>query len=317
MEKPYTNKKNMRIKLIFNPISGKNKESPDQLMDIIQEMQNWNLTPEPFLIEPDCDLNKVVEDAIAQGITMVVVCGGDGTVSSVARALLDTTAVLGIIPTGTRNNVALSLGIPTDLHEAIAILRTGKRTKIDIGMSNCNGTRMPFIEVCSVGLFSKLFSAGDDIQHGKILRIGDFLSTFITTPSSNIRLVLDGKSEIQHDGHVVLISNTPFIGVNNQVGLINAYHDGLLDVFVFSDLSKLNLIGKIMKETPTSEEDDPRIQHYQVRKLAIYTDPPMPVMADSIEIGQGTVEIEIIKKALTVIAPSDSAHIKSGDKVEE
>jgi len=294
----------MRVKLIFNPTSGKNKESPVQLMDIIKELQDWKLTPEPFLIEPDCNLTKEVEDAIAQGIRMVVVCGGDGTVSSVARTLLGTTVTLGIIPTGTRNNVALSIGIPTDISAAIAILRTGRRLKIDLGMSICNDIKTPFIEVCSVGLFSKLFSAGDDIQHGKILRIGDFLSTLISTPPSEIDLILDDKKELQHEGHVVLISNTPYIGVNNQVGTVNSLYDGLLDVTVFADSSKLSLIGRMMKESPPNEQDDTRIQHYNVRSVEIITKPNMPIMADSVDIGEGSVKIEVLKKALTVMAPS-------------
>ena len=304
MESPYTTKRRMRVKLIFNPTSGKNKESPVQLMDIIKEMQNWKFSPEPFLIEPECDLTKVVEDAIAQGIRMFVVCGGDGTVSSVSRAMLGTTATLGIIPTGTRNNVALSIGIPTDISEAIAILRTGRRLKIDLGMCTCNDNKTPFIEVCSIGLFSKLFSAGDDIQHGKISRIGDFLSTLISTPPSDIHLILDNKKEIQHEGHVVLITNTPYIGVNNQVGLQDSFYDGYLDVTVFTDSSKLNLIGRMVKESPPNEQGDPRIQHFRVRSVAVNTQPKMPIMADSVDIGEGSVQIEVLKKALTVMAPS-------------
>ena len=109
MELHKTKRRRMRVKLIFNPISGANDKSPVQLMDVIQQMQAWNFVPEPYLIEPDCDLSVVVRDAISQGIRLVVVCGGDGTVSSVARALIGTEAVLGIIPMGTRNNIALSL----------------------------------------------------------------------------------------------------------------------------------------------------------------------------------------------------------------
>jgi diacylglycerol kinase (ATP) len=96
----------------------------------------------------------VVQDALAQGIRMFVVCGGDGTISAVARTPAGTRATLGIIPIGTRNNTALSLGIPADIPEAIAILRTGRRIKVDVGMATCGRIITPFLEVCTVGLVS-------------------------------------------------------------------------------------------------------------------------------------------------------------------
>ena len=91
--------------------------------------------PEAFLVEGGCDLPGAVSNALAKGIRMFVVCGGDGTVSAVARILAGTRATLGIIPVGTQNNTALSLGIPTDIAAAIAILRTGRRIKVDMGMA--------------------------------------------------------------------------------------------------------------------------------------------------------------------------------------
>jgi len=308
----------MRVKLIFNPAAGANSESPVQLMDVIKEMQAWKFIPEPFLIEPDCDLPGVVRDAVAQGIRMIVVCGGDGTVSSVARAVLDTNTVLGIIPLGTRNNIALSLGVPNDIQAAIALLRTGYRRKIDMGNSTCEGISTPFIELCSVGLFSTLFSTGDDIQHGNIGRIGDFLATLTSTPPSEIHLLLDNKKEIQKLGHVLLVSNMSYVGLHFLVGRPDSFYDGYLDVLFFADLSKLDLIGYVLKGPGTSRQEDPRIQHFRVRRAVITTHPAMPVMADGIDIGTGSVSIEVQRHALTVMtAPPKSKAFVPGKNREE
>ena len=310
-----TNKRRMRVLLIFNPVSGANDKSPVQLMDVIKELQVWNFVPEPFLIEPDCDLSGVVRDAVTAGVRMIVVCGGDGTVSSVARCVSGTTATLGIIPMGTRNNIALSLGIPADIPSAIALLRIGRRQKIDMGISTCKDVSTPFIELCSVGLFSTLFSSGDDIQHGNIGRIGDFLATLTTTPPSEIHLLLDGKKEIQKLGHVVIVSNMPYVGVNFQVGSPDSYHDGYLDVLFFADLSKLDLLGYVLKGPGTSPQEDSRIQHLRVRRVVIETHPVMPIMADGIDTGTGTVRIEVQKHALSVMVKSEDT--KAGTKTGE
>ena len=167
------------------------------------------LIPELYLIEPDSNLQEVVDEAIAQGIELFVVCGGDGTVSSVTKALYGSAATLGIVPTGTRNNIALSLGIPTDIAAAVAILSEGQRLKIDLGLVICNGVSTPFIELCSVGLFSTLFPAGDDIQHGNITRIGDFLGILTTAPPSDIHLFLDDNQEISELGHAAIMRARP------------------------------------------------------------------------------------------------------------
>lgn len=301
MEIHHTNKHHLRVKLIFNPIAGSPQASPAQLLQITKEMQAWRLVPETFLIEPGCDLIKVVKDAIDQGIKMIVVCGGDGTIESVARAMIGTNTILGIIPGGTANNIALSLGIPLNIPSAIALLRNGKMAKIDIGLATVNGIETPLIEVASVGLFSTLYDSGDDIQHGNISRIGDFLSTLINTVPSIIRFKVDDHRIIKKLGHILLVTNMPYIGRHFQVGALNSYEDGKLDVLFFSDLGKLDIINFLTKGTFIQENEDPRIKHFLAKKIVIETDPPMPVIIDGMTVGEGRLTIKVKRNALKVM----------------
>jgi diacylglycerol kinase (ATP) len=296
-----TYKHRMRAKLIFNPGSGTTGDSPVQLLDIIREMQAWKLVPEAFLVEPGCDLPGAVRQALEQGYRMFVVCGGDGTISAVARILVGTNATLGIIPIGTQNNTALSLGIPSDIPSAIAILRAGQRIKVDVGMASCGGINTPFLEVCSVGLISSLFPSADDIQHGNLARVGDFLATLTSSPPAEIQLYLDHKKKIQNKGHVVLVSNMPYVGLHYQVGAADSYNDGLLDVLFFADLSKLDLLAYVFQGVGEGKPEDSRIQHYRVRRVDIHTSPAMQVMADGSPLGEGTVQIEVRKHVLAMM----------------
>jgi diacylglycerol kinase (ATP) len=305
----------LRTKLIFNPSAGAARGSTIQIQDVIHEMQAWNLVPEAYLVEPGADLAPVVRDALAQGIRLFVVCGGDGTISAVARTLAGThsaRATLGIIPLGTQNNTALSLGIPADIPGAVAILRTGKRIKVDVGMAACGGENTPFLEVCSVGLVSDLFPSADDIQHGNLARVGDFLATLISSPPAEMHLVLDGQQEIQCLGHVVMVSNMPVIGLHYRVGEADSFSDGLLDVLFFADLSKLELLGYVFQGVGTGKPEDPRIQHYRVRRVDIDTQPAMSVMADGNALGEGPVRIEVRRHALAVMVGSPVPGALSG-----
>ena len=110
-------------------------------------------------------------------------------------------------------------------------------------MATCADNSTPFLEVCSVGLISTLFPSADDIQHGNLARVGDFLTSLVGSPPAEIHLILDGKQEIHNLGHVVLVSNMPYIGLHYQVASAASFNDGLLDVLFFADLSKLDLLG--------------------------------------------------------------------------
>jgi diacylglycerol kinase (ATP) len=302
-EKPFsTRKHSIRAKLIFNPSAGAARPTPIEIVDVIHEMQAWKLVPEAYLIEPGCDLPGLVQDALAQGFRMFVVCGGDGTISAVARSLAGTPATLGIIPIGTQNNTALSLNIPNDIPAAIAILRNGRRIKVDVGMATCGRISTPFLEACSVGLASALFPSADDIQHGNLAQIGNFLATLAGTPPAEIHLLLDNKREIHDLGHVVVVSNMPYIGLHYQLGSLASFGDGLLDVLFFADLNKLELLGYVLQGVGEGYPEDQRIQHHHVRRVEIDTHPAMPVMADGSPLGEGLVRIEVRRHALAVMA---------------
>jgi diacylglycerol kinase family enzyme len=313
-----TTKRRMRAKLIFNPSAGAARASPIEIVDVIHEMQAWKLVPEAYLVEPGCNLPGVVQDALTQGFRMFVVCGGDGTISAVARTLAGSHATLGIIPIGTQNNTALSLNIPNDIPAAISILRTGRRIKVDVGMATCGKISTPFLEVCSVGLATTLFPSADDIQHGNLAQIGNFLATLASSPPAEIHLLLDDKQEIHDRGHVVLVSNMPFIGFHYQLGTVASFKDGLLDVLFFADLSKLDLLGYVFQGVGVGKPEDSRIQHFHVRRVDIDTHPSMPVMADGNALGEGLVRIEVRRRVLAVMAGPEVQEVlpESGKIIE-
>lgn len=301
MQAPFLDYAPLRAKLIFNPISGAPSKSPLQLVDVINELQTWNILPEVYLIEPDGDLAGVVQDGLQRGLRMFVVCGGDGTIASVAAALAGSRATLGIIPTGTQNNVAFSLGIPEDIHTAAALVRTGQRTRVDLGLVACGGIERYFLEICSVGLLSSLYPPADDIQHGKFARIGDLLAALVSSQPAEMRLVLGEHREINTRGHMLLAANMPYIGPHYRIAPEGLFNDGLLDIVVFTSLSKLELLGDAVR-IAEGRLEDPRVQYYRASSVQIHTDPPMPVLADGFSLGEGPLRISVERNSLSVIA---------------
>jgi len=319
MEVYRARKRSLHAKLIFNPNAGAADEAARKFMEVAQALQAMDIQTEPYLLEPGCDLPKVIQEAIEQGFRLFIACGGDGTVSSVAKELIGTDAILGIIPTGTQNNIAYSLGISTDIPSSAATLLEGRQIEIDIGRCTCSSYSTPCIEICSVGLFSSIFPSSDDILHGDWTRIGDFIAAMTTTPPSEMQIILDRETEVRITSHVVLIANMPYIFRHFQVGSQDSLVDGLIDVLLFADQSKLDLVRHAIKGPGTDFEQDPRIQHYRARSIIINTVPAMPIMADGVKIGEGCVKIDVHKRALSVMVPAKETQemARSGDRFEK
>ena len=117
-----------------------------------------------------------------------------------------------------------------------------------------------------------------------------------------MHLILDGKQEINTQCHVVLVSNMPYIGPHFQVGNPDSINDGLLDVLLFADLSKMDLLGYAVQiASAAGGAEDERIQHYHVRTVDISTNPAMPVMVDGSALGEGPLRISVQRRALAVM----------------
>ena len=92
----------------------------------------------------------------------------------------------------------------------------------------------------------------------------------------------------------------PFMGANFQIAPDVSFDDRHLDVFVYSDLSKRDLIGQAMQ--PPDTAPDARIQRFRAKKISISTEPAMPVMADGVMLNDGRLTVTVRPRGLYVMA---------------
>jgi len=300
MPEKIANHRPLRAKLIFNAISGRSEESPHQLAEILNEMQNQYILPEVYMVRSDSQVEAIVHSAIKGGIKLVVVAGGDGTIDSVVGAMIGRSATLGIIPIGTRNNLAYNLGIPGTIPGAVALLREGRRLKIDVGKIRHGRASRWFLEDATLGLLSDIYPFADSVQHGDLTQIGNLLSTVVSSTPSHLRMILEGRKRIDMSAYMVLIANMPYIGPRFQISPDVSWNDNRLDVFVFSDMSKLDLISYAMQSTGGAVEDA-RVKHYRIKRVSIHSDPPMPVLADGMLLNPGPVTAQVHPRALAIM----------------
>jgi YegS/Rv2252/BmrU family lipid kinase len=103
-------------------------------------------------------LDDQVREAIRKGAPMVIVGGGDGSLSSTVDDVVDRDVVFALLPLGTANSFARTLGIPLDLDGAVQTIASGKRRRIDLGMIDDDY----FANAAALGLSAMI---GDTVPH--------------------------------------------------------------------------------------------------------------------------------------------------------
>ena len=111
----------MNIQAIINPISGvgSKRKIPNMLRKVCEEKgDELNIA---FTRYPG-HASELTQQAVQDGAAVIIAVGGDGTVNEVARSMIHTDAILGIIPKGSGNGLARDLHIPMELRRAIDVL---------------------------------------------------------------------------------------------------------------------------------------------------------------------------------------------------
>src|SRR5215212_6455827 len=122
-----------RTKLIVNPDSGNASEAATRLEQVTRYLLEYGVDVDIALAHPSRKSIPIVRKAVKKGYSTVIAMGGDGTIASVVRGMAGSKVHLGIIPAGTENDIAKSLGIPEDLKEACALIASGHTRDLDLG----------------------------------------------------------------------------------------------------------------------------------------------------------------------------------------
>ena len=178
------------------------------------------------------EIAAAVGNAIARRAPLIVAGGGDGTVSTVAAALVDTGIVFGVLPLGTLNHFARDLGIPIDLADAVAVLARGEAVPVDVG--EVNGRI--FVNNSGLGLYPDIVR--DRERQQKRLRRGKWpafvwatLSALRRYPFLVVALVVDGK-EVLRKTPFVFIGNNEYRMEGFAIGERSGMEGGLLSLYV-------------------------------------------------------------------------------------
>lgn len=226
--------------------------------------------------------------------TLVVVCGGDGTISQVARMLTGSRHVLGVLPMGTFNNFARALGIPVAFEQALRVVRNGTPQPCTVGVADGNY----FVESLLVGVLGAAVAEGErarELQIGPLMEgVRDLVG------SERLHYRISGDVSLSGEASWIAAANTPTTGAHLPLAETTP-RDPWLELRIDRAGSPIQvveeLVGLLLQRPP-----DGAVSHriYQVR---IETDPPAPVVVDGFELGRTPTEVRAWPGALRVLLP--------------
>src|SRR5215216_7350034 len=121
-----------RVKLIANPSSGNPAEANTRLEQVTRCLLDLGVNVDVALAHPTTEAVPIAKKAVKNGYSTVIAMGGDGTISAVVRGIAGSKVHLGIISAGTENDIATSLGIPTDIKDACTLIASDHTRDLDI-----------------------------------------------------------------------------------------------------------------------------------------------------------------------------------------
>lgn len=182
--------------------------------------------------------SDLVRRALQDKPDYIIACGGDGTVNEVASCLVSTDVVLGILPLGTGNGLASSLGVPLDLRQSIELLRGGTVSPIDVGTIN----GQPFFSNMGISVDATIVKKYEAIKGRSLWGYvkSSLLTAFGYRPSETI---------LEYRGHreklspfLFFVSNSGEMGHGLSLTPRARLNDGLLDVLI---VPEVNFIEKV------------------------------------------------------------------------
>jgi len=296
-----------KIIYLINPISGtKGKSALKELIARKTKEHGIDFDIVPTNVAGDYDFLK--QRIKKEHITDIVICGGDGTVSTVTASMIGVPVNTGIIPLGSGNGLALAAKIPTQSSKALDIIFKGKASFIDGFYINNEFSCM----LCGLGfdaLVAHEFAKQKKRGLQTYIKVGAI--NFFKTNPYPFEIKLKNKS-LSVDAFFISIANGNQFGNNFTIAPKASLEDGLLDIVIVKKMSKFLLPFSIINQISginamqniNDYADKKNIIYFQTPSLTIHNpgEAPLHIDGDPKKTAH-KFEIRVVQKALKLLQP--------------
>jgi diacylglycerol kinase (ATP) len=249
------------------------------------------------------DIAVQARRAVEDGVARLVVAGGDGTMHQAAQGLAGSACALGVVPLGTGNDLAGTLGIPADLEAATRRALTGEVRRLDLLRIEDKVSA----SYAGVGFDSEVTRFANEVKRlrGPLVYVYAVLHTLATFKPPHIQVRHDSGT-FSGCAMFAVVANLPRFGGGMRIAPEARPDDGWLDLVIVRELSRLRLLAVFPKVYRGTHVDHPAVEIVRTRRAEITLDREMTLYGGGEPVathpaGQPFV-VEVVPGALPVVA---------------
>ncbi len=253
-------------------------------------------------VEDPEDLEPTVRELLAAKPDLLILGGGDGTISGLVDLIVGHDVMLGVLPLGTANSFARSLNIPLDIEGAVEVIRTGRPRRIDLGMIDNDY----YANCAAMGMSPKI---AETVPHGlkrvagRLGYLGWAAYQFLRFRPFTLIVEQNGKRERLRVVEV-RISNGPYHGGTELVESA-AVDSGEIVVQAVCGHVKRRLIVNWAASVLRSDYRKEKVREFRGREIKLNTIPPLPISIDGEVLARTPVTAKIAPGIIEVMAPAE------------
>lgn len=290
--------------LALNPNSRRGGEPGDRITQLLRS-EGFELRHAP-VADPQA-LRQILREhgaSLSPRTDRIFVGGGDGTVNHLLSTLVESPVPVVLLPLGTANDLARTLGVPEDLEAAVALARDGVPVPIDLGRVNGH----LFANAASLGLGTKVTESltGDaKARLGAMAYLRAVLIAYRGVRPFRCRVEYDGGARRRFRAIHVAVGNGRHYGGGATVGEEASIDDKRLDMYAVAPvpLWRLLLAAPLFRRGRHGALD--AVTTLRSGRIVIRTSRPLAISADGEVLTQTPARFEVVSNALTVMVPPD------------
>jgi len=308
----------MRYKIIVNPIAGRGygERSTPQIRQLLEgHGLDYDLVHSQWAGEAI----ELARQAVLDGYDVVVAAGGDGTYQEVANGMLQAVPEartngqvvghMGALAVGSGCDFCHSIGVPPDLEEACAVLARGETRTIDLAEVTVDGETRYFDNTVGIGFEGTVNIEARKIKHlrGMALYLPAVLKSIFISMSparSVLEYEQDGET-VRREGAYLMIDacNGSRAGGSFFVAPKAEIDDGLFDICLVEDVSRLRMLALLPKFLQGTQLDEPDVETFRTKWIKVVSQDPLAAHVDGeLVCTEGhSIECEIIPGKMSVV----------------
>lgn len=289
-----------KILAIINPISGTRTKA--DIPKILKEtLDSHKFDLEILYTEYAGHATVLSNRAVEGNYAYVLSVGGDGTCNEIAKTLIHTDTVLGIVPVGSGNGLARHLGIPMKISDAVKLVNIENSVAVDY----CKANEQVFFCTCGVG-FDALVSLrfAKDKRRGSLTYVQKVIESYLKYKPETYELISEGGA-IREKAFLVACANSSQYGNNAYIAPHANMQDGKMDITVVKPFPPLE-VGTLAIQLFTKTIDrNTNIRSFESSKITIVRERSgvMHIDGEPVEMPE-RIEVTCVPAGLKVVVPN-------------